>query len=170
MLMMHIGHMGMRVLQSGMPMLMHVGFAGRILRPMGMLMMLIMPVCVLVLDTFVDVFVDVFFAHMQPEAQRHEGSGKAELRRDRVAKKQHRQDASKKWGEGKVRACPRCSELSQRQDEQDEAQSVPEETDRRGPRDRSEARHCIPQAQRKREVDRTGDDALQPGDQDRVAG
>ena len=46
MLMMHVGHVGMHVHQSCMPMRMHVGFAGRILRPMGMLMMLIMRVSV----------------------------------------------------------------------------------------------------------------------------
>jgi hypothetical protein len=44
MLMMHVGHMGMRVHQSRMLMLMHVGFAGRVLGPMGMLVMFIMRV------------------------------------------------------------------------------------------------------------------------------
>jgi hypothetical protein len=46
MLVMHVGHMGMHVHQSCMPMLMHVGFAGRILWPMRMLVMLIMRVSV----------------------------------------------------------------------------------------------------------------------------
>ena len=46
MLMMHVGHMRMRVRQSCVPMLMHVGFAGRIIWPMGMLMMFIMRVSV----------------------------------------------------------------------------------------------------------------------------
>jgi hypothetical protein len=44
MLVMHVGHMGMRVHQSCMPMFMDVGLAGRILWPMRMLMMLIMRV------------------------------------------------------------------------------------------------------------------------------
>src|ERR1700676_3689583 len=107
---------------------------------------------------------------MQPETDRHQSRGNAKLESEQVAKKQHRQDASKKWSEGKVRACPRRPQLSQRQDVQDEAQSIPEEAERRGARDRSEARHGIPQAQRKGEVDYTGDDALQFGDYDRVAG
>jgi len=45
-LMMHVGHMGMCVDQSHVPMLMHMGFAGRIVWLMGMLMMLIMRVSV----------------------------------------------------------------------------------------------------------------------------
>ena len=76
-----------------------------------------------------------------------------------------------KMGRGaKYAPCSCRSEVSQRQDEQDEAQPVPKESERRGRRDRSKARHGVPQAQREADVDHAGDDTLQAGDQDRVAG
>ena len=63
----------------------------------GMLMVLVMAVRVHVQDGFVDMLVDVFFAQMQPQTERHERRGDAYLERERVAKKQYCQNASKKW-------------------------------------------------------------------------
>ena len=74
-LMMHVGHMGMRVDESCMPMLMHVGFAGRILRPMGMLMMLIMRVSVRMSYRFMVVDVLVALRNMKPHPETHQCAG-----------------------------------------------------------------------------------------------
>jgi hypothetical protein len=73
--MMHVGHMGMRVHQSCMPMLMHMGFAGRILRPMGMLMMLVMRVSVRMSYRFMAVDVLVALRHVKPNPESHQCSG-----------------------------------------------------------------------------------------------
>jgi len=74
-LMMHVGHMGMRVHQSCMPMLMHVRFAGRILGPMGMLMMLIMHVSVRMSYRFMVVHVSVALRDVKPHAESHQCAG-----------------------------------------------------------------------------------------------
>ena len=109
---MDVGKVSVPVHRRFVHMRMGMRFAAIPLERVSMLMVLIVPVRVLVLESFVDVFVDVFFAHMQPEAQRHEGSGNAELRSERVAKKQHRHGAADKWGEAKVGACSCGSEVS----------------------------------------------------------
>ena len=75
MLMMHVGHMAMRVHQSCMPMLMHVGFAGRILRSMGMLMVLIMRVSVRMSYRFMVVDVLVALRNMKPHPETHQCAG-----------------------------------------------------------------------------------------------
>ncbi len=74
-LVMHVGHMGMRVDQSCMPMLMHVGFAGRILWPMRMLVMLIMGVSVRMSYRFMVVDVLVAFRNVKPRPETHQCTG-----------------------------------------------------------------------------------------------
>ena len=75
MLVMHVGHMGMHVHQSCMPMLMHVGFAGWILWPMGMLMMLIMRVSVRMSYWFMVVDMLVALRNVKPHPKTHQCSG-----------------------------------------------------------------------------------------------
>jgi len=75
MLVMHVGHMRMRVDQSRMPMLMHVGLAGRILWPVGMLMMLIMCVSVRMSYRFMIVEVLVALRNMKPNPETHQCAG-----------------------------------------------------------------------------------------------
>ena len=72
MLVMHVGHMRMPVDQSRMPMLMHVGLAGRILWPVGMLMMLIMCVSVRMSYRFMVVDMLMAFRNVEPHAESHQ--------------------------------------------------------------------------------------------------
>ena len=74
-LMMHVRHMGMRVNQSCMSMLMHVGFAGRILGPMRMLMMFIMSMSVRMSYRFMVVDVLVALRNMKPHPETHQCAG-----------------------------------------------------------------------------------------------
>jgi len=75
MLMMHVGHMGMRVHQSCMAMLMHVGFAGRVLWLMGMLMMFIVRVGVRMNYWFVIVDMLVTLRKVKPHPETHQCTG-----------------------------------------------------------------------------------------------
>ena len=98
MLMMHVGHMGMRVLQSGMPMLMHVGFAGRILWPMGMLMMLIMPVSVRMSYRLMIVHVLVALRNVKPHPETHQCAGNNQRQGNWLAECKDRCGCAKKGG------------------------------------------------------------------------
>lgn len=96
MLMMHVGHMGMRVHQSCMPMLMHMGFAGRILQPMGMLMMLVMRVSVRMSYRFMAVDVLVALRHVKPNPESHQCSGNNQRESNRLAECKDRCGRAKK--------------------------------------------------------------------------
>lgn len=63
---------------------MSVGLARRIVRPMGVPVVLVMDVPVLVLERLVDVFVVVLLREVQIDAQGHEPSRHDELPGDRV--------------------------------------------------------------------------------------
>ena len=72
MLMMHVRHMAMGVHLSGMPMLVRVGFARRILWPMGMLMMLIMRVSMRMSYRFMVVDMLMAFRNVKPHPESHQ--------------------------------------------------------------------------------------------------
>src|SRR5260370_512760 len=74
-LMMHVGRMRVRVRQSCMPMQVHVGFAGRILRPMRMLMMFIMRVSVRMSYWLMLVDVLVTLRNVKPHPKAHQCAG-----------------------------------------------------------------------------------------------
>ena len=99
MLMMHVGHMGMRMDQSCMPMLMHVGFAGRILWPMGMLMMmLIMRVSVRMSYRFMVVDVLVALRNVKPHPETHQYTGNNQREGNWLAKCKDRCGYAKERG------------------------------------------------------------------------
>src|SRR5215831_8674442 len=97
MLMMHVGHMGMRVHQSRMPMLMHVRFAGRIRCPMGMLVMLIMRVSVRMSYRFMVVDVLVALRNVKPYPESNQCAGNNQREGDWIAECKDRSGRSKKW-------------------------------------------------------------------------
>ena len=65
---------------------MRVRLANRIVRPMGMLVMVIMTVPMLVHHLGVSVLVLMLFGDVQIDAKRHQGARKDQGKRDRLAK------------------------------------------------------------------------------------
>ena len=98
MLMMHVGHMGMRVLQSGMPMLMHVGFAGRILWPVRMSMMFIVRVSVRMSYRLMIVHVLVALRNVKPHPETHQCTGNNQRQGHWLAECKDRCGRAKKGG------------------------------------------------------------------------
>ena len=96
--MMHVGHMRMRVRQSGMPMRMHVGFAGRILRSMGMLMMFIMRMSVRVSYRLMLMDVLVVLRNVKPHAEAHQCAGNKQRQGNWVAERKNCRGRAKKGG------------------------------------------------------------------------
>ncbi len=98
MLMMHVGHMRMRVHQSCMPMLMRVGFAQCILWPVRMLMMFIMRVGVRMSYRFMLVEVFVALRDMKPHAETHQCTGNNEWKGNGLAKCKNCRRCAEKGG------------------------------------------------------------------------
>src|SRR5262245_1713225 len=95
-LMMHVGHMGMCVDKSCMAMLMHMGFAGRILGLMGMLMMFVMRVSVRMSYRFMVVDVLVAFRNVKPHAETHQCTGNNQRESNGLAQCKDRRGRAKK--------------------------------------------------------------------------
>jgi hypothetical protein len=98
MLMMHVRQMGMRVRESCMPMLMHVGFTRRVLWPMRMLMMVIMSVSVRMSHWFVIVDMLVALGSVKPYPKTHQCTGNKQRERDGLAECENRRSRAKKGG------------------------------------------------------------------------
>src|SRR5437660_1699255 len=129
-----------------------------------MLVVRVVPMRMGVLNLFVSMLVFMMLAQMQPEADRHERCGDTQLQRNGVAKEPHRQDSAVERSDRKIGAGPRRSQVSQREDKQRKAHSVPEEPYRCGFSDPAEARHCISQTEREGEIDGARDESLQARD------
>ena len=82
-LMMHVRHVLVGMLQSHMRMPMGVGLTWRIFGFVDVLMILIMNVRMRVYQRFVDMLVFVMLGQMQPHSDRHECSRDDELGRNR---------------------------------------------------------------------------------------
>ena len=98
MLMMHVGHMRMRVRQSCVPMLMHVRFAGWIIWPMGMLMMFIMRVSVRMSYRFMVVDMLMAFRNVKPHPETHQCTGNNQRQGNWLAEYQNCHGCTKKGG------------------------------------------------------------------------
>jgi hypothetical protein len=75
MLVMHVGHMRVRVSQCAMPVPVSVRFTRRIARFMHVLVMGIVHVRMRVIERFVGVIMLMMFGDVQPDAQAHERAG-----------------------------------------------------------------------------------------------
>ena len=89
--MVHVRHMRMRVLQALMAMCMRVGFPGRIIRTVFVLVMCIMNVRMRVLHRLVNMLVLVLLSQMQPDADRHHASCGDQLKAQRLAQEKRRE-------------------------------------------------------------------------------
>ena len=71
----------------------------------------VMSMSVGVVDCIVCVLMFVAFAQMQPKTDRHKYAGDAQLHRDSVAEEKHCQESAEEWGNRKIGAGPRCSQV-----------------------------------------------------------
>ena len=71
----------------------------------------VMSMSVGVVDCIVCVLMFVAFAQMQPKTDRHKYAGDAQLHRDSVAEEKYCQESAEEWGNRKIGAGPRCSQV-----------------------------------------------------------
>jgi len=71
----------------------------------------VMSMSVGVVDCIVCVLMFVAFAQMQPKTDRHKYAGDAQRHRDSVAEEKHRQESAEEWGDCKIGAGPRSSQV-----------------------------------------------------------
>ena len=81
---MNVRVMWVRVDEFLVTMRVRVRFTGRVVRAVGVLVMLVVCVQVLVFHRLVTVFVPVMFRQVQPDAERHEHCGSNETNRQSV--------------------------------------------------------------------------------------
>ena len=72
------------------------------------------------------------FGEMQPGTERHQESGKKDCRRERGSKDEGRCDGPDKWCRAVIGTGPGCTQMPERHNEEDKAQSVTDETKRHG--------------------------------------
>lgn len=87
--MVHVRHVGMLVRQSFVPVPMCVGFAGRIINRVRVMMMLIVHMLVRVCHRLMNMLVLMIFRQVQPHTHRHQGAGGCELDRDRFTEQEN---------------------------------------------------------------------------------
>ena len=107
--MMNVRVMRMSVDQFLVTVPMRVRFAGRVIRAVDMLMMLVVSVQVLVFHRLMPVLVFVPLSQMKPDAEAHEGSGNPDTNRQLVAQEQNRDGCAHERRGGKIRARSRLS-------------------------------------------------------------
>jgi len=78
-LVMHIRHVGMHMLQRGVAMRMCMRLAGRIVRTMLVLVMGIMDVWMNMLHRLMKMFVSVMLGYVKPDTNRHQEAGTQNL-------------------------------------------------------------------------------------------
>src|SRR3546814_18651286 len=85
---MAVGHMRMGMAQADMGMAMAVRLAGRVLRIVAVPVVQVVDMAVAVGQRRMVVFMHMTLGQMQPDAQRHPGTGANKLARDGVAQQQ----------------------------------------------------------------------------------
>jgi hypothetical protein len=101
--------------------------AGRIVGPMDVLVMLVVHVRMDMLQRFMHVLVLVVLGQMQPHAQSHQHTGRAQLDRQRLLQKGQRRNRSEEGRRREVGPRTRRPEVPQGIDEQNEADAIAEE-------------------------------------------
>ena len=160
--------MHMLVLQRLVPMPMRVrlGYSAVV----RMLMVGIVHVAVLVFHRLMNVFVVMALGKMQIQAETHESRRKYELLRDWLVQHGDRHDGPDKRRQRKVRAGACASEVTQRQNEQNEADADAEKPDGGRNADHRCRRQARAERERQAEIDAAGGQSLDQRDQDRIGG
>src|ERR1700675_1256160 len=107
---------------------------------------------------------------MQPNAERHEPTGRDEGHADGFMPEEHRQYRSNEWRGGEVSAGPRRTQAPERKDEQHEAQPVTKEAQHEGGADPWQGRERSGEGKADGQVDSAGSGPLEGSDLEWVAG
>src|SRR5215468_193136 len=99
---------------------------------MRVLMMLVMRVGMAVLFLLVRVQMRMPFAQMQPDSDRHQHRGDDQLRGERFVVQSDSNRCPEEGCDGEIRSGSRTSKMTQRQHEQNEADTVAGKADRNG--------------------------------------
>ena len=113
--MMHVGYVRVPVPHFGMPMRMHMRFAGRVVRQVLVLVMFIVHMGMRVLHRLMLVLMFVLLGEVQPDANAHQEAGRDKLERERLAQKQDGGDRTQEWRGREVGSRARSPELTQSQ-------------------------------------------------------
>ena len=127
-----VGIMRVLVDETAMLVRMTVRFAARIGRRMRVLMMLVVNMPVLVKERFVQMLVLVLFGKMQIHTYRHERGSRDQGPCDGLAEQRHRDRSADKGRGRKIRSGAGCTEVTQAQYEERQANAITEETDDSG--------------------------------------
>ena len=125
-----------------------------------MIVMLIVHVPMLVLDFFVLVLMVVPLGQVQPYAQCHQHCGNRQIDRERLAEEEHRDRHADERGGRIVCARARGSNVSQRQNEQHQAEAVTDRADKSGNRECCVVGNVDALPQSKQKIDGAGRQAL----------
>lgn len=126
---MHIGRVGMGVLQLVVFMNMRVRFPGGIKITVRVPVMFIMNVGVRMRRRIVNVLVLVMLGEMQPDAEADDCASNKQRSGHGLPEHEHCRRRAKKRRRRKISACPGRAEMTQRIDEQREAHAVAQKAD-----------------------------------------
>ena len=113
---MQVGCVWVRMHEVFVPVRMRMRFAGRIIKFVHVLMVLVVHMHVLVLHRLVRVLVFVMFGKMQPDAEADQSRGNPELRVRSLAQEQERENHPHERRGGEICAGPRRAQMTQRED------------------------------------------------------
>lgn len=160
----------MAVDQRCMPMLMGMRLAGRFRSVVSVLVMLVVTVAVLVLDRLVAMLMVMSLREMKPQPEGHETPRNDQGGRYWLVQESYSQNRADERCEREISTGPGCAEIPKSEDEQGETDAVAEEADDPGGDGDFGRRQAGPAHQGDDEVHRTGDEALDHGDLDRIGG
>lgn len=126
-------------------------FAGRVIRRVRVLVVLVVGMPVFVFQWLVVMRVSVALGEVQPDTGSHQKSGDGKAGRNRFAEEEH----------GDHRARASGAEMPQRQHEEDEAHAVAQDANQANGGKRGDGRQLRSEHQCEGRVDRTGTEALQ---------
>jgi hypothetical protein len=129
MLVVHVGHVPVGVLQPTVLVRMGMRFAERIVRTVFVLVMRVMHMRVRVREHLVLVFMLVILGEMQPHPNSHEPASDEKTGGHRFAQADDCRHRAQKGGCGEISAGAGGAEVAERQHEQCEANAIAEETD-----------------------------------------
>ena len=151
-----------------MPVGMRMGFARRVIRSMLVLMMRVMDVPVGVIQRPMHMFVRMAFGEMKPCADGHEEPGHKHRARQWCAENDGRGNCADERRCAVIRSGPRCSEVAQGDNEQNQPQAIAHKTKQQCTGNGEQAGKPGTQAEGKGGIHRSCNNALDRGKDDGI--